>query len=652
LIQYIIVSTVIGLIFAIFMSIYVIKQPVGSKRMLEISNNIHNGTMIFIQKEYFILSIFVMVVSIILFNYINPLTGLAFIMGALFSSLAGFIGIFIATKANVRTAQAAKKGINNALRFAFNSGTVMSMTTVSLALLGISIMYVLFHDTQIIFGFAFGASSIAMFARVGGGIFTKSADIGADLVGKIEKGMPEDDARNPAVIADNVGDNVGDVAGMGADLFESYVSSLIAAMAIGLLFFGEVGLLFTLELAAIGIIASIIGTFFVRSKHSPERAFRNGIWMSSFLVAVSSYFLSIYYFGNLNIFYSIIIGLATGLLIAWNTERYTSADQKYVKSIVIAAKTGAASTIIKGLVVGMRSTKNSMILIAFTIFFAYQVGGIYGIAIASVAMLSTLGISLAIDAFGPIVDNAGGIAQMAHMPSSVRKITDRLDEAGNTTAAMGKGFAIASAALTALVLFSSFSTSAGLKVINIIEPRILMGLFIGAMLPFFFSALTMNSVAKGSLKMLAEVRRQFKNKKLLQGKIKPDYNKCIEISTEVALKEMLLPGLVIVIAPILTGILFGTGALGGLLAGSLISGVAMSIMLSNAGGAWDNAKKTVEAMPAQKSKAWKDLHEATVIGDTVGDPFKDTSGPALNILIKLMSIVSLVFLPLFQNPIF
>jgi K(+)-stimulated pyrophosphate-energized sodium pump len=629
----------------------ILKQDKGSKQMIEISEKIHKGAMVFLKKEYFILIFFVIFVSLVIFWLINQAMGVAFIIGAISSATAGFIGMTIATVANVRTAQAAKKGLGPALKVAFNSGTVISMTSVSLGLLGIILIYLIFGDPNIIFGFAFGASSIALFARVGGGIYTKAADMGADLVGKVEAGIPEDDPRNPAVIADNVGDNVGDVAGMGADLFESYVGSIIAAMVMGAMLFGYQGLLFPLQITAVGIVSSIIGTFAVKTRSHPEKAFRDGLLLTSLLVAVGTYFIVINTFTSSDIFWAILIGLFTGVLVGWNTEIYTSAKHKPVQSIAEAAKTGPATTIIKGLVVGMKSTQNSMLFIGLAIFFAFHLSGLYGIAVAAVAMLSTLGISLAIDAYGPVVDNAGGIAEMSGLPKRVRKITDKLDAAGNTTAAMGKGFAIGSAALTALILFTSYVIAADLSFINITQPRILMGLLIGAMLPFLFSALTMNSVGKAAFLMMREVRRQFRDKRVLKGTKKADYKKCIEISTHAALTEMVAPGLLVVSAPLIVGILFGLEALGGLLAGALITGVAMAITLSNAGAAWDNAKKSVEAMP-QKGKAWKDLHDATVIGDTVGDPFKDTSGPALNILIKLMSIVSLVFIPLFQNPIF
>lgn len=651
ILNYVLLSAVIGVICVFTLYFYTKKKDAGSKEMQEISKIVQNGAMAFLKKEYSILAIFGIIVAVILYFLINPLTSLSFIFGALSSAFAGFIGMKAATTFNVRTTQAAKKGLKQALRIAFSSGLIMSLTCVSLALFGVTILYIFLKDVSIIFGFSLGASSIALFARVGGGIFTKAADVGADLVGKVEKGIPEDDPRNPAVIADNVGDNVGDVAGMGADLFESYVGSLISALAIGFFVFKETGIYFPLALAAVGLISSIIGSFFVRSKKSPEMAFMNGLIVSSILVAVSSFFLVRNFFPDIMLFFVICIGLLTGILIGINTLRYTSAKYKYVKGIVKASETGPATTVIEGLSVGMRSTKNTVIIISLAIFFSYSFGGLYGIAIAALAMLSTLGISLAIDAYGPVADNAGGIAEMTHQPPNVRKTTDILDAAGNSTAAMGKGFAIGSAALTSLALFSAFVTAAGISSINLTNPKILVGVFIGGMLPFLFSAQTMRSVGKAAFQIVKEVRRQFKNPNIMKGKTKPDYNRCILISTHAALKEMIAPGLLAILTPIATGLLLGAEALGGLLIGALVTAIALAIMLANSGGAWDNAKKSIEAM-TKKTKEWKDLHAAAVIGDTIGDPFKDTSGPSLNILIKLMSIVALIFAPLFANSLF
>ncbi len=668
--QYVLVAGVLGLMFAAWKAKTVLSSEDGSKKMMEISSFIREGAMAFLRKQYSILAIFVLIVAAFLYFYpgIHANTAISFVVGAFTSIFAGFVGMNIATRANAKTTQAATKGLAKALNVSFSAGLVMAFFTASAGLLGITVMYLVFNDPGIIFGFSLGASSVALFARVGGGIFTKAADVGADLVGKVEKHIPEDDPRNPAVIADNVGDNVGDVAGMGADLFESYVGAIISAMAIGLLAFTQNlnWLLFPLVLSGYGIIASIIGTFLVRVKSDNDNvinAFQTGLTVSSILVVIGAYFLAGYFFSAsnaLNVTLIIATGLLSGILIGWNTNRYTSEHEKYAQSIANAAKSGVATTILQGFVVGLKSTRNTLIIIAVSIITAFYfgtllgaetLGGVYGIALAGVAMLSTLGISLAIDAFGPVVDNAGGIAEMSGMPSKVRSITDGLDAAGNTTAAMGKGFAIGSAALTALALFSSYTATARLDVINVVDAKILIGLFLGAMLPFYFTALTTNSVGQAALSMVQEVRRQFKEiKGLMEGKAKPDYAKCVEISTERALKEMVLPGLLAILIPIFIGMLFGPATLGGLLVGALVSGVSVAVFLSNSGGAWDNAKKFVEK-DRKDSKEWHEIHDATVVGDTVGDPFKDTSGPALNILIKLMTIVSLVFLPLFLKPL-
>jgi K(+)-stimulated pyrophosphate-energized sodium pump len=659
---YISAAAVIGLLFSGFKAFQLSKQDSGSARMQEIASFIREGAMAYLKKQYSILLVFVIIVAALLYFIIDLNTTLAFVLGAVCSALAGYIGMNIATLANVRTTEAAKKSLKDALNISFSSGVVMAMFASSIGVLGIIFLYYLFQnpvDLNItlaqIFGFSFGASSVALFARVGGGIFTKAADVGADLAGKVEQHIPEDDPRNPAVIADNVGDNVGDVAGMGADLFESYVGAIISSMAIGLLAFGLMGLKLPLIVAGIGIIASLIATFFVRGgTGNIHNAFHFGMIFAAVIVSVASYYVIHTLMpaeAALGLFLTVVIGLLAGILIGVNTDRYTSENKKYAREIAESAKSGVAPVIIKGFVVGMRSTRNTLLIIALAILAAFYFGGMFGIALAAVAMLSTLGISLAVDAFGPVVDNAGGIAEMTNQPAGVRKITDKLDAAGNTTAAMGKGFAIGSAALTALALFSTYAIKADLTVINIVDPKILIGLFLGAMLPFYFSSMTMNSVGKAAFKMVDEVRRQFKEiKGLMQGKAQPDYKRCIAISTDTALKEMVGPGLLAIIAPLVVGIIAGPGALGGLLAGALVTGVCLANVLSNAGGAWDNAKKLIESKK-KDTKEWHDIHDATVIADTVGDPFKDTSGPSLNILLKLMSIVSLIFIPLFLNPL-
>ncbi|HLC36779.1 MAG TPA: sodium-translocating pyrophosphatase [archaeon] len=657
--EYVAGAGILGLLVAGYKARQVLREEEGSKKMIEISSAIREGAMAYLKKQYSILAIFVLIVALFIFlpqGLNQPSTAVSFILGAFLSVLSGFIGMYIATRANVRTTNAARKGLNEALKISFSAGLVMAFFASSVGLLGIVLLYSVFGSPESIFGFAFGASSVALFARVGGGIFTKAADVGADLVGKLEKHIPEDDPRNPAVIADNVGDNVGDVAGMGADLFESYVGSIIAAMAIGLVVYTNTmnGLLFPLVLVSVGLIASLIGTFIVRVDKSQNvtSSFQRGLLLASILVAVGSYFVVTDFFGEKNLFYVVITGLATGLLIGMNTDRYTSDSSKYTRSIVEAAKTGVAPTILQGFVVGMKSTKNTLLIIGLAILVSFVLGGVYGISIAAVAMLSTLGISLAIDAFGPVVDNAGGIAEMSNLPAKVRAVTDKLDAAGNTTAAIGKGFAIGSAALTALALFWAYANQAGLTSINVIDAKILVGLFVGGMLPFYFSALTTQSVGTTAMAMVEEVRRQFKSiKGLMEGKAKPDYKRCVEISTENALREMILPGVLAVAIPVLVGWLFGAATLAGLLVGALITGASLANLLSNSGGAWDNAKKYVEAHK-KNTVEWNRIHDATVVGDTVGDPFKDTSGPALNILIKLMTIVSVIALPLFLNPVF
>lgn len=638
------------ILFGLNQIMFIRKEKCTDDKIGKVAGFIRKGAMAYLKRQYVVIAVFcaVMILLICLLPSLGYRTAIAFAAGALFSVLSGFIGMRVATAANASTADAAKRGVLPALKIAFAGGSVLGLFVVGLATLGIGLLYMLIGDLTVLTGFSLGASSVALFCRVGGGIYTKAADVGADLVGKVEAGIPEDDPRNPAVIADNVGDNVGDVAGMGADLFESYVGSIISAMILGYAAFKDQGVTFTLLLCASGMIASAIGILVVRMLRlkSISLSLNMGTYVAGLLATGASLVLSLVVFGKLDLFFATLAGIVSGLVIGKATEYYTSAEYRYVKEIANQSGTGSATNILSGLAVGMRSTALPVLVIVAAVLVAYYTGGMFGIALAAVGMLSTVASVIAVDAYGPVADNAGGLAQMTGQHESVRKITDSLDSVGNTTAAIGKGFSIGSAALTALALFTTYAHAVNLSCVDILDPLVIAGVMIGAMLAYLFSALAIDAVSKAAGKMVAEVRRQFREiAGIMTGETTPDYSRCVDISTQAALVQMILPGLLAIASPIAVGLLLGKGALAGLLVGATVTGVPVAIQMANSGGAWDNAKKHIEE--GNFGGKGSDHHKAAVIGDTVGDPMKDTAGPSINILIKLMSIVAVVFAPLF-----